>query len=169
MASNSKRLDVANRRLEDVQVPVRLKLSALWASVMFLYVYVDVLAFYKPGTIDDILAGRVWEFDITQGWALGALVLMTIPSLMVALSLAMPAGVARWTNLVVGSLFVPVSVFNVVGETWVAFYWFGSAVEAVLLLLIVRYAWSWPRRVDGTKEPSISRTATAPAMSTSES
>jgi len=78
-------------RLEDVQMPVRLKLSALWATAMFLYVYVDIFGFYKPGTIEDILVGRVWEFDISQAWALGALGLMTIPSLMVALSLALPA------------------------------------------------------------------------------
>jgi hypothetical protein len=89
--------------------------------------------------------GRVWEFDISQGWALGALVLMTIPSLMVASSLLMPTHAARWTNLVVGSLYVPVSIFNVVGESWWAFYWFGAAVEAALLLVIVRSAWTWPR------------------------
>jgi hypothetical protein len=135
-------------QLEDERVPIRLKLSALWASFMFLYVYVDVLAFFKPGTIADILAGRVWELDITQGWALGSLVLVTIPALMVFLSLALPAGVARWTNLVVGSLFVPVSLFNVVGESWWAFYWFGAAVEAALLLVIVRSAWTWPRAAE---------------------
>lgn len=134
------------RRLEDGPVPVRLKLMALWVSTMFLYVYVDVIAFYKPGTIDDILVGRVWEFDISQGWALGALALMTVPSLMVFLSLALPARVARWTNVVVGSLYVPVSIGNVVGETWWAFYWLGAAVEAGLLLLVVWYAWTWPRQ-----------------------
>lgn len=134
------------RRLEDGPVPVRLKLMALWVSTMFLYVYVDVIAFYKPGTIDDILVGRVWEFDISQGWALGALALMTVPSLMVFLSLALPARVARWTNVVVGSLYVPVSIGNVVGETWWAFYWLGAAVEAGLLLLVVWYAWAWPRQ-----------------------
>lgn len=54
---------------------------------MFLYVYVDILGFHKPGTIPDILIGRVWEFDITQEWALGALALMTVPILMVFLSM----------------------------------------------------------------------------------
>lgn len=136
------------RRFEESRVPVRLKLAALWISAMFLYVYVDILAFFKPGTIDDILVGRVWEFRISQAWALGALVLMTIPSLMIFLSLALPARVARMANLVVASLFVPVSIGNVLGETWYAFYWFGSAVETVLLLLIIWYAWTWPRLVD---------------------
>lgn len=148
MTSDAMRSDEQSpRRLEDVQVPVRLKLSALWVSAMFLYVYVDILAFYEPGTIDDILVGRVWEFDISQAWALGALVLMTIPILMVVLSLALPARMARWTNVVVASVFVLVSIGNAVGETW-AFYWFGAAVEAVLLLMIIWYAWTWPRPVD---------------------
>jgi hypothetical protein len=148
MTSKALRPDEQNRRgLEDVQVPVRLKLSALWVVTMFLYVYVDIFAFYKPGTIDDILVGRVWEFDISQGWALGALALMTIPGLMTFLSLTLPPRAARMTNLVVASLFVLVSVGNAAGETW-AFVWFGSAVESVLLLVIIRYAWNWPRSVD---------------------
>lgn len=131
--------------LEDVTVPLRMKLSALWATVMFLYVYVDLLAFFKPGTIDEILVGRVWEFDISQGWVLGAMVLMAIPALMVFLSLALPAPIARWTNVIVGSVYIPVSIFNVVGETWIYYYWFGAIVEAALLVLVVRYAWRWPR------------------------
>jgi hypothetical protein len=134
--------------LQDTPVPIRLKLAALWVSVMFLYVYVDILAFFKPGTIDDILVGRVWELDITQVWAFGALALMTIPILMVFLSLVLRAPVARWANVVVGSLFVPVSIFNVVDETWLFYYWFGAAVEAALLLVVVRYAWTWPRLAD---------------------
>ena len=142
------RADEQNPRLldEEVPVPVRLKLSALWVSAMFLYVYVDIIGFYKPGTIDDILAGRVWEFDISQAWALGALVLMTIPSLMVVLSLVLPKRAARWSNVVVASVFVLVSIGNSVGETW-AFSWFGSAVEVALLVLIIRSAWMWPRLI----------------------
>jgi len=138
--------------IEDVRVPVRLKLSALWVSVMFMYVYVDIVGFYEPGTINEILGGRVWEFAISQAWALGALALMVIPSLMVLLSVALPARAARWTNLVVASLFVLVSLGNAVGEAW-AFYWFGSVVEAALLLLVVFYAWTWPRLVEAGREP----------------
>ncbi|HVR32546.1 MAG TPA: DUF6326 family protein [Acidimicrobiia bacterium] len=133
------------QRLLDAPVPARFRLSALWVAVMFLYVYVDLFSFYKPGTIDDILIGRVWEFDISQGWALGALGLMTVPCLMPFLSLAMRAGVTRWINLVVASLYVPISIFNIIGETW-SFIWFGAAVETALLLMIVRYAWTWPKR-----------------------
>ena len=144
MTNPSTRPNLHRPPLDDARVGIRTKLSALWVAVMFLYVYVDIFAFFKPGTIDDILIGRVWTLDITQGWALGALILMTVPTLMLVLSLTLPAAAARWTNVVVASLFVIVSLFNVVGETWL-YYYVGAAVEAVLLLLVVRYAWRWPR------------------------
>jgi hypothetical protein len=134
----------APRELEDIKVHVKLKLAALWASVMFVYVYVDILGFFKPGEIEGILAGVVWEFEITQTWALVALVLMTIPSLMVFLSLALPARANRWTNIIVASLYVPVSIFNVIGEAWVFYFWFAVIIEVALLSLAIRYAWTWP-------------------------
>ena len=35
--------------MEDVKINVKLKLSALWAAVMFLYVYADIKAFLGRG------------------------------------------------------------------------------------------------------------------------
>ena len=134
----------ATTELEDVKVPVKLKLAGLWTSFMFLYVYVDVIGFYKTGVIEEILAGVVWEFAITQTWALAALVVVTIPGLMVFLSLALPARVNRWTNIAVAALYVPVSIFNAIGETWVFYFWFAVVIEVVLLLLAIRFAWTWP-------------------------
>jgi Family of unknown function (DUF6326) len=134
----------APRDLEDIKVHVKLKLAALWASLMFMYVYVDVLGFYRPGVIEEILAGFMWEFEITQTLLVGALALVTIPGLMVFLSLALPARANRWTNIVVAALYVPVSIFNVIGEAWVFYFWFGVIVEVALLALVIRYAWTWP-------------------------
>jgi hypothetical protein len=125
-------------------VQVEVRLAALWASTMFLYVEVDIVSLYKPGTVRDILRGRVWEFEITQGWALGALALMTIPSVMIALSVLLPTRANQRTNIVVASLFILVSIGKAIGETW-AFIWFGAIVEVVLLATIVRLAWRCAR------------------------
>jgi hypothetical protein len=133
----------ASRVLEDVKVNVKLKLAALWASFMFLYIYVDYFAFYKPQFIEDILVGRVWEFEITQVFLLAALVSVTIPALMIFLSVALSAKANRWANLIAAAVFIPFSLFNLAGEAWM-FMIFGAAVEVVLLLLILGYAWKWP-------------------------
>ena len=131
--------------LEDQRMPVRAKLAAAWTSFMFLYAYVDILNFFKPGVVEDILDGRVFEFDLSQTFSTTALTLVAIPALMVVLSMLLPARVNRITNLTVAALYVPVTAFNVVGGSWLFFYGLGVVLELILLALIVRYAWTWPR------------------------
>jgi hypothetical protein len=130
--------------LEDIKVNVKLKLATLWASFMFLYVYIDLFHLYMPGTINDILKGRVFVFDITQGFILAAVVSMTIPTLMIFLSVAMPAKINRWANIIIAALYIPYMLFNLVGEVWIHMV-FAAVVEVALLCLIIRYAWKWPR------------------------
>ena len=132
--------------LEDLRMPVQAKLAAAWTSFMFLYVYVDILGFFVPGKIDDILAGVVFEFDISQTFVVTALTLMSIPILMILLSTMLPARANRITNLVVASVQVPYAMFNAVGESWTYYYWLGVVLEVILLAVILRLAWTWPRR-----------------------
>jgi len=133
------------RIFEDVKVNVKLKLSALWATLLLIYIYIDIFGFYKPGIIEDILAGKVWEFKITQAWALGALILMMIPSLMVFLSMTLKATVNRWTNIIVAMLYIVVGIGTTIGETW-AFYIVGHIAGIVLLLIIIWTALKWPKQ-----------------------
>ncbi len=133
--------------LEDRQVPVKVKLAAAWASFMFLYIYVDYLALYKPGFVDDIRAGIVHEFDTGPTFVALALTLIAIPSLMIMVSATMPARVNRPVNLVVAALYIPVSIYNVAGESWTYSYFYGLSIglEVLLLAFILRSAWTWPR------------------------
>jgi hypothetical protein len=130
--------------LKNVEINVKAKLAALWVTVMLLYLYVDHFALFIPGVLEDVIAGKMGPFPTTQGSLLAAMALMTIPSLMVFLSLALKARAVRWTNIVVGILYIVVVIGNVVGESW-AFYWLGSIVEIVLLALVIWYAWRGPR------------------------
>lgn len=139
--------------LDDQRIPVRAKLAAAWTSFMFLYVYVDILAFFKPGVIDDIEGGIVWEFHISQALLTGFLVTMAIPILMVVLSMTLPARANRVTNLIVASVQVPFAAFNAVGESWTYFYGLGVALEVIVLALILRYAWTWPRVTPSAVSP----------------
>lgn len=131
--------------LDDQPIPVRVKLAAAWTSFMFLYVYVDILNFFTPGVIQDLLDGRVFEFDLSQTFSTSALALVSIPILMIVLSTVLPARASRLTNLIVAALYVPVTAFNVVGESWVFFYGLGIVLELTLLAFILRSAWKWPR------------------------
>ena len=148
--------------LEDLRMPVQAKLAAAWTSFMFLYIYVDYLALYKPGFLDEILAGIVHEFDTGPIFVSLALTLMAIPILMILLSMTLPARANRIINLVVAALYIPVSVYNVAGEeswSYAYFYGFSIGLEVLLLAFILRSAWTWPRRTAPARPSAASSTA----------
>jgi len=128
--------------MEYIKVSLKLKLVALWTSLMFLVIYLDYFHLYMPGSIEDILAGKMFVFDITQVALLAGLGTVTIPALMIFLSVALSAKVNRWTNMIVAALYIPFILFNLAGVTWMHMV-FGAVVQVVLLLLIIRYAWKW--------------------------
>ena len=108
----------------------------------------DYLALYKPGVVDDILVGIVHEFDTGPTFVASAITLMAIPILMILLSTTLPARVNRIINLVVATLYIPVSIYNAAGESWTYSYFYGLSIglEVLLLAFILRSAWTWPRR-----------------------
>ncbi len=130
--------------LAEIKVSLKLKLATLWASLMFLIIYLDHFHLYMPSKIEDIQTGRVFEFDITQGFLLAALASVTIPALMIFLSVALPAKANRGANIIIAAVFIPYTLFNLAGEAWMHMV-FGAVLEVVLLCLIIRYAWKWPR------------------------
>lgn len=144
--------------LEDPRMPVRARLAAAWTSFMFLYIYVDYLALYKPGFIDDILGGTVHEFDTGPTFVGLSLTLIGIPSLMVLLSVALPARASRVVNLAVATLYIPVSVYNMAGEpsSYAYFYGLSIGLEVLILAFVLRTAWTWPRRAASTASPASS-------------
>jgi hypothetical protein len=132
--------------MEDVRIPVKTMLSALWVTLMFLYIYADFFSLYRPGKLEEVMAGRMGPFPVTQASLLQASILMLIPTVMVFLSLALKPRMGRWVNIILGVLYTAVNIWNLVGETW-AFYILFGIVEIALTLLIVRYAWKW--RISG--------------------
>jgi uncharacterized membrane protein len=129
--------------MDQAKIGVRSKLSALWATVMFLYVYADVLSLYRPGQVDEIRDGMMGPFEVSQAVLLAASVVVIIPAFMIFLSLILPSRMNRWTNSTAGVVFTLVNISNVLGETWV-YYWVFGILEILITLLIVRYAWKIP-------------------------
>ena len=137
-------MSTANPRvLEDEKVGVRLKMSALWIAMLFLFAYGDIFGFFKPGQIEEVISDEISGIKITQVFLLGASVYIAIASVMVFLSLVLKPRVNRWTNIVLPILFIVSIAVSVVGETW-GYFIFLSIMEIALLLLIVWYAWTWP-------------------------
>jgi len=133
--------------LEDPKINIKIKLSGLWAANLFLFIYVDYFGLYIPGVMGKIIEGEVAHtgIQVSQVFLLAGITLMMIPSLMIFLSLILPAKANRWTNIIVGILQIVVLVSALIGESWV-YYIFATIVEVVLLLLIIWFAWRWPKQ-----------------------
>ena len=137
---------IKNTVLEDMKINVKIKLSALWAAVMFLYAYADIKAFFRPGIIEGLIAGKVGDFQITQGFLLGSAVMMAIPSLMIFLSLVLKAAVNRWLNIILGIVYSGIIIGTLLmGGAW-AYYIFYAVIEIALTGLIALYAGLWPKQ-----------------------
>ena len=134
--------------LMDFQINVKFKLSALWASVMFCYIYGDYFALYPPEQIQELLSGKTRLDEPMKLFA--ASILMTIPSLMIFLSLALKSKVNRWLNIIFGTIFTAIMVLIAISSSgpWWTFYIFLALVESVITLLIVWFAWNWPKQGD---------------------
>jgi Family of unknown function (DUF6326) len=130
---------------DDVRVGVRLKISALWIAVLLLFAYGDIFGFFQPGQIEEVIAGEISGIEITQIFLFAASVYIAVASVMVFLSLVLKPTVNRLANIVLPILFIVSIVASVIGEDW-AYFFLLSIVESALLLLIIRYAWTWPRR-----------------------
>lgn len=129
--------------LENVKINVQFKLSALWASVMFLYIYADYFGLFVPGQLQGMLAGKMGPLGpTTQGVLLGTSVMMAIPSLMIFLSLVLTPSLNRWLNIIFGVLYTLIILVTM--WDW-AFNIFFGVLEVTLTGLIAWYAWCWPK------------------------
>jgi hypothetical protein len=137
-----------SRILEDGRVGVRFKISALWVAMLFLFAFGDIFGFFAPGQIEEVMRGEISGIEITRVFLFGVSVYIAIASVMVYLSLVLRPGVSRWTNIVLAILYIVSIVISAIGDT-LAYFLFLSAVESVLLLLVVWYAWRWPKTRGG--------------------
>ena len=92
--------------LEDERIGVRLKISALWIAMLFLFAYGDIFGFFRAGLIEDVIAGEVSGMEITQVFLFAVSVYIAIASVMVFLTLVLTPRVDRWTNIVLPILYI---------------------------------------------------------------
>lgn len=130
-------------RYRDPWLSPRLKLSALWISMLFVFVYVDLFSLYRADVRKDLDAGRLGDFDVGQGFLVGVTAYIAIPSVLLFLTLVLPVRIARLANIVVPGVYL-VTVVVSAFDDWVYFV-LGSVIEAVLLAAIAYLAWTWPR------------------------
>ena len=133
--------------LEKFQAPAKLKLAALWTSLMFLYVYGDYFNMYSPGKLGKMAAGDVGPVNASDETAMLALsMMMVVPALMIALSILLPAALSKWLNVLFGLVYAAILALTLPGAP--LFYLAYGAIEIPLSLFIALTALFWPKPKD---------------------
>jgi Family of unknown function (DUF6326) len=86
-------------KLEASHVNVRIKISALWTSMLFVFAYVDIFSLYRPDFRADLEAEKIGDFTINQAFLVGTIAYIVIPALMVFLALVLRPQVDRVVNI----------------------------------------------------------------------
>jgi len=115
---------------------------------MFCYVYGDFFTLFVPGRIENLMNGNSGAGSTSPTKLLMFAILMTIPSIMIFLSVALKPKVNRWLNLAMGVFFtaIMILVVSVSIDEWMIFYIYLGVVEIILTSLIVWLAWRWPKQ-----------------------
>ncbi len=131
--------------LVDPLVNVKVKLAVMWSTLLFFYIYNDLLTLFQQKVIEGLLAGNLEGVEFTPTVLFAAALLMSFPIFMVLLSVMLPAKANRRVNIFAG-VFHMVLLFATmgVGEGPMAFYAMIMAFEGVVIGMITWTAWKWP-------------------------
>lgn len=134
------------QQLIDKPVDIKLKLSGLWVSTLFCFIYCDYFELYTTGKLEGMIAGDLGPLgQVSQGVLLGMSTVIIVPCLMVALTIMLKAGISRILNIIVSLAFVIMMAFLTYEAGWY-FYKMYAAVETMLVATIAWQAWNWPKQ-----------------------
>src|ERR1700674_2715731 len=134
---------------------LRSKLSTIWIVGTLNYLYCDVVTLMDPALLKQFLAGDIGSLHISQGFLLGAGILVEIPIAMVLLSRILGDRPNRIANIVAGTTMTAVQVLSLMVKAPALYYVFFSVIEIACTSAIVWYAWKWrsdERAPSSTKE-----------------
>ena len=131
-------------RFEPANVSVRIKIAALWTSMLFVSTAVGWISLYRPDFRADLEAGEVDGLAVNQAFLLGITAYVVIPSLMVFLVLILRPQVSRIANIALSIVYALIIIATTIGQSGY-YYVLGSAIEVAFLAAIVYYAWTWPK------------------------
>jgi hypothetical protein len=120
----------------------RSKLSTLWILATLNFLYCDVVTLMDRAR--EFAAGSVGAIHVTQGFLLGAAVLVEIPISMVLLSRVLNYRANRLANVVGGITMTLVQALTLVISVPTPYYAFFSIIEIGCTAAIVWYAARWP-------------------------
>lgn len=133
------------KELEDFTVNIRIKLSGLWTTIMFCYIYGDYFELYVPGKVDSLITGKNMLDSPIKLFI--ATFILIVPALLIFFSLILKPALAKWLNIGFAlflSLFTFLVGLSSISE-WRMSYVFLAFLETSLTITVAVIAWNWKK------------------------
>jgi len=127
---------------------LKIKISVLWLFYVVALIAYMTLGGFEPGALEQVMAGEIDGMKITPELMLLFAILFLAPLVMAVLSLTLKDKANRWTNIIVGTVFVIIQLIAL-SETvaqpsaWMILMEISKLIAPAL---IVWYAWKWPKQ-----------------------
>jgi hypothetical protein len=119
-------------------IDVRLKLSLLWIFLLLNMAYADILSLMDATSpIRNIIAGA----PLPSGGLLAGALVMETSIMMILLSHVLKRNTNRWVNIIIGVF----NILPIVTGGHGLYYLLFASIEVVSILLIIWFAWKWPK------------------------
>ncbi len=130
---------------QNFEINPKIRLALLWVAVTLCYLYGDYFELYVPKKVEGLISGD--NLLNTPFKLFLAALMLAVPALMVVSSILLRPVLNRVLNIIFGIFYTLIMVLVGISsyDKWMLFYIFLAFVECVITLLIVRYAWIWPK------------------------
>jgi hypothetical protein len=122
-------------KVERETVDRRMMLFTIWIFATSNYVYADVVTLFDKSVVA----------SLSQGTLFGAAVLVETEIAMSPLSRVLKYRANRWANIIVGAINTVAVLASLLVATPALYYAFFGIIEIATTLLIIWYAWTWPK------------------------
>ncbi|MEO2052818.1 MAG: DUF6326 family protein [Allomuricauda sp.] len=143
---NSKRS--SSKSLANYSINVKIKLAALWTSLMFLYIYADYFQLMTPNKLERMIDLKTPMGPTSPEILVVFSILLIVPALMIFLSVFLQPQINKWLNIIVAAIYMGISILiiaSTIGDQWHTFYLLFNFVETIVFITIIIQAWKWPK------------------------
>jgi hypothetical protein len=138
----------SNKKAAGIMLDVRIILAVLWVAEVLSSLNGDTYRLSDPVALKSILSNN-GSIVITPVLLLVMSIIFVVPIFMSVLTLTLKYTVSRWVNRVIGIFYTMITLcFCVVNLVLRAdgYEYVWATAQFVFTLLVVWYAWKWPRQ-----------------------
>lgn len=138
----------SSKSLINYKVDIKIKLAALWTSLMFLYIYADYFRLMTPEKLEKMIKLQTPMGPTTPGLLVVFSLILIVPALMIFLSVFLRPKINKWLNIIVALLYACMSILIIVSSIsseWQKFFMLFNIVEVLIFSMIIFQAWNWQR------------------------